>query len=1119
MNKDVSGIDSIELLERVEELEKLLETKEKQIQQLNQNYVRGFKKVQKLANVGYWYLAQEHLFWSDNHFELLGYKRNEVTPSHELFLSHIHPKDKDLVKNVKDTAIKEKSDFKVEFRFVTVDKRERWGLTQAEVILDDRGDFCGFDGVFQDITEVKTIKRILSNNEKQIERIFESSPNSIIFTDLKGDILDCNPVTASLYGYEDKTEIVGRNIREMVERQCYIRGLRSAVKTIIDGSIRNVEFTLVKKDGTAIPAAISTSLIKDENGTPQNFVGIIRDLSAQKQAEQALRTSEEKYRKLVENNNTPIIVLDTQGKILFLNKALAFHLGDSPEQITGRYYYEFVDEEHSETVKERIDIVLKSGKSKSFEKKIETPTGDMWFLSIYQPIIQEGHLPEIQILSYDITKLKLAEIALIESNKRFRTLFEHASDAIFVTNSQGRMIDVNKQACKSLGYTREELLNKTVMDIDKNIPDSEILEKLWKGVPFGESSIFNSFQIKKDGTEIPVEINVGFIEYDGDYYTLAIARDITQQQKAEEILKESEERYQVLANATHEAIFLSENGICTDANEAATRMFGYSYDEFIGLYSPNVVAPEFRDKVEGFMISNVEEPYETIALRKDGTRFPILVHGREFQYKGKKVRLTTCRDLTKQREYELKIEKNQKRLERAEEIARIGHWEFHLDSNQVIASNGAYIVYGLDAIKDTMTISAVQKFPLPEYREMLDKAMSDLIKYNKPYDVEFQIVRPTDNEIIDIRSVAQYDKQKNAVFGVLYDITEQKRAESAIRQSETRFRAIFDHAPIGIVVSDPETITQEVTTNKAFQDFVGLESDKMDSDIFKSCSHPDDYEKDIELFTQVLNGDIESYQFEKRYIHKNGELKWGNLYFSRIRGENNEPFLYLAMIEDITTRKLNEELLKRSLDEKEILLKEIHHRVKNNMQIIISLLNMQAKKLQHDPNVQKAFMESRQRIYSMALVHEKLYQSDDFSQIDFKEYIDFLLDQLISSFETNKKIQYHISIHESLLNIELAIPCGLIVNELLTNVFKHAFTDKENGNVWVEVKLKKNGNMLLRVADDGKGLPDNFKSKFKGSLGHELVNALTRQLDGTLTINHNAGAEFLVEFSPQFDNK
>ncbi len=1118
MNKDVFGIDSIELLDRVAELEQLLEEKEEQIQKLNQNYVRGFEKVQKLANVGYWYLANGDLYWSDNHYELLGYKRNEVTPSHELFLSHIHPQDRDLVKNTKDKAIANKSDLKVEFRFITVDKRERWGLTQAEVILDNKGLFFGFDGVFQDITELKTIKRILSNNEKQIERIFEFSPNAITLTDLKGNIIDCNSATAAIHGYE-KSELIGKNITTLIIKKQKLLAIQSALKTMKDGSTRNVEYTLLKKDGTEFPASISTSIVRDEFRKPVYFVGITRDLTEQKQAEQALKASEEKYRKVVENNNTPIIVLDEQGKILFVNNALALYLGDKPDVITGRYYYEFVDAQQAETVKDRIEIVLKSGENKSYEKKVETPTGDKWFLSVYQPILKKGKHAEIQILSYDITKQKQTEIALKVSNKRFRMLFENASDAIFVSDNKGNLVDVNIQACKSLGYTHEELITKTIMDIDKNISNEQLLNEIWKAATVGESNIIQSIHLTKDGNEIPVEINVGFIDYNGNNYFFGVARDKTQQQKAEEILKESEERYRVLANATMEAVFISEKGICVDTNDTACKMFGYKHKEIIGIFGTDVIAPESKDFVKSNMLSGFEKPYEAMAIRKDGTVFPALFHGRMYKYKGTNIRLTTCRDLTEQREYERKIEKNQKRLERAEEIARIGHWEFHLDSNQVIASNGAYIVYGLDAIKDNMTVAAVQTFPLPEYREMLDKAMSDLITQNKPYDIEFKIMRPTDNKIIDIRSVAQYDKQKNAVFGVLYDITEQKRAEVAIRQSETRFKAIFDHAPIGIVVSDPETITQRVLTNNAFQAFVGLDSEMMDANSLKACSHPDDYEKDMELFAQVLNGDIEFYQLEKRYIHKNGDLKWGNLYFSRIRGENNEPFLYLAMIKDITKRKLNEELLKRSLDEKEILLKEIHHRVKNNMQIIISLLNMQAKKLKHDPNVQKAFMESRQRIYSMALVHEKLYQSDDFSQIDFKEYIDFLLEQLISSFKTNKDIQYHVAIQESLLSIELAIPCGLIVNELLTNVLKHAFTNTEKGNVWIEVKLIKNGNMLLRVADDGKGLPDNFQSKFKGSLGHELVNALTRQLEGTLTINHTAGAEFLVEFSPQLDNK
>ncbi|MDO9186873.1 MAG: histidine kinase dimerization/phosphoacceptor domain -containing protein [Bacteroidia bacterium] len=207
-----------------------------------------------------------------------------------------------------------------------------------------------------------------------------------------------------------------------------------------------------------------------------------------------------------------------------------------------------------------------------------------------------------------------------------------------------------------------------------------------------------------------------------------------------------------------------------------------------------------------------------------------------------------------------------------------------------------------------------------------------------------------------------------------------------------------------------------------------------------------------------------------------------------------------------------------SLREKEVLLKEIHHRVKNNLQVISSLLNLQSEKITQ-PDLLETFMESKNRIRAMALVHEKLYQSDDLSKIDFTEYMHSFLTYMDNSHNLNpEKVQIHVNAitQSHFFKIDIAIPCGLILNELISNSFKYAFPDMRKGNIHlyfgIEKKLKTTNQYILEVADDGIGIPLSVDMKNPNSLGLQLLEMLTQQLGGTLALDRTNGTKFTVRF-------
>jgi two-component sensor histidine kinase len=218
-----------------------------------------------------------------------------------------------------------------------------------------------------------------------------------------------------------------------------------------------------------------------------------------------------------------------------------------------------------------------------------------------------------------------------------------------------------------------------------------------------------------------------------------------------------------------------------------------------------------------------------------------------------------------------------------------------------------------------------------------------------------------------------------------------------------------------------------------------------------------------------------------------------------------------CLMYDNTERKQIDRKIRDSLKEKEVLLQEVHHRVKNNLQVISSILNLQSSYVS-DPSTLDILQESQNRIKSMSFIHETLYRTTDFSSINFSEYIKSLSYNLIQSYRLqNCTVDFVADIDTIEMSIDQSIPCGLIVNELVSNALKYAYKDRKKGKLIIE--LKENGNQVsLKISDDGVGLPENFKFEKNDSLGVQLVYSLTEQLDGTIEVNSEKGTSFLITF-------
>ncbi|WP_442938361.1 PAS domain S-box protein [Nostoc sp.] len=350
------------------------------------------------------------------------------------------------------------------------------------------------------------------------------------------------------------------------------------------------------------------------------------------------------------------------------------------------------------------------------------------------------------------------------------------------------------------------------------------------------------------------------------------------------------------------------------------------------------------------------------------------------------------------------------------------------------------------------------------------------------------------------------------------EITERQRIGEALRESEQRFRATFHQAAVGIAHLAIDG--RWLLVNQRLCDILGYTPEELQFLTFQDITHPDDINTDLKYFAQIIADNFQTYSIEKRYFHKDNSIVWVNLTVSLVREPSGEPIYFISVVEDISERqaalrdrKQWEEQIQASLLEKEVLLKEIYHRVKNNLQVISSLLSLQSAYIKDEYDL-VIFKQSQQRIASMALVHEKLYQSQDLARINFGEYIRDLVTDLFTAYEVNEDaIALNINIDDGVfLGLDTAIPCSLIIHELVSNSLKYAFPSGRDGTIYIEIHQNQERHVTLVVGDDGIGLPPNFSFKNIASLGWQLVDALINQISGKIDIQGARGVECQVTF-------
>lgn len=378
--------------------------------------------------------------------------------------------------------------------------------------------------------------------------------------------------------------------------------------------------------------------------------------------------------------------------------------------------------------------------------------------------------------------------------------------------------------------------------------------------------------------------------------------------------------------------------------------------------------------------------------------------------------------------------------------------------------------------------------------QRLDLLISEILDIGKKGDLKRRVSISGEDELTDLAASIN-----SSLMALL-------KSEKNLEESEKKYRSIFENTGTAMIIIEEDTTISLV--NRTFERFLNLGKDEIEGEM-----------KWIDMIVPADKSRVKGYHI----IRDEDNISSGIIpknYEVMVRvGEDTRDFFAtydripgtkksLISLIDITDRKKAEGLLKDSLKEKELLLREIHHRVKNSLQIISSLLSLQAAEMD-DEDIVERYRESENRIHTIALIHESLYQSTDISSVNFKNYVDILMEDMMHSYHAADRIKTTLKLGDYNLGLETAIPAGLIINELVSNALKHAFKDDEEGEIILSLDKIEDG-YCLTIKDNGVGLPDGVSVDNPDSLGLQLVNALVSQLEGKIEVVRDGGTMFKI---------
>ncbi len=1001
-------------------------------------------------------LVDHTAYRSLEHDRIFGYEQLLPQWTYEMFLDHVLTEDRAMVDSKFRKATTALSDWSFECRIRRVDGEVRWIWAAGRHRMDAAGSVRRMAGIVQDITERKQLEEQIYQRAEEMETIMEVAPVAIW---IGHDPLS-NNITGNKMANEFYEARVGENVSANTTslrrffrdgRELTADELPMQQASLKDIDVRNSEIDVLLPSGEWRALLGSASPLHDAEGHVRGSIGAFLDITERKQAEEALRESEEKYRNLIETANEGIWILqwmpDSKARTTYVNKKMAEMLGYSQEEMIGKSVRDFTDEEGKAIFETNMKRRQK-GINESHEFKLLRKDGSpLWALVNSKSLLDKnGRFIGSMSMLTDISERKEAETKLKETLDNLENLvkkrtaeleeaynslkekeknlaeaqkmahignwdWDLVTGEVYWSDEMYRIYGRNPQ---EPGTTYDELLN-CVHPNDRDYVANVIKTGL-KGEPQGID--YRIISANGEERTVHAQAKIIFDEKNIPLRVKGIIQDVTDRKEAEEMLKESEGKFKALFNLLPVGVSITdEDRNILDANLALERILDFSRSDLLtGKYRA-------RKYIRSNGMEMPDEDFPSVrALKEKGSI----------------------------------------------QSSEIG----------IIKENGSTVWTDVSAIY----------LPFSE----------------------------------------------GQVAVTTRDITESKKTAEELQKTEERYRIVTEQT--GQLVYDYDAMKDTTDWAGNIEDITGYTPDEFRSMSLKfwlSLIHPEDLDMYLEKYERYLkSGD--TYRTEYRFRKKNEEYIYLEDNGICLRDEKGNVHRILGVIKDVTERKKAEIFLANIEIARK---KEIHHRIKNNLQVISSLLDLQAEKFRgrkcvEDSEVLKAFRVSQDRVISIALIHEELHEGRGTDKLNFSPYLERLVKNLFQTYRLeNVNTSLNIELENDILfDMDIAVPLGIIINELVSNALKYAFPVKDKGKIEIKlfreeeesvecanngpgIKKEDNGTgYVLKVSDNGVGIPEGFNSDKSENLGLQLVAILVDQLEGKLELKSDSGTSFIIKF-------
>ena len=1108
-----------------------------------------------------WDLTTNENIWSDELWPLYGLEINSVTPSYDSWRDTLHPDDRPRIDKDVTEAVRNRAELNTEWRTNPRNGPVRWLMSRGKPLRDAEGNVKRLVGIVMDITGRKQAEQNLRESEEKFRALVYGAGIGVGYWSPDGILLYLNEVSIKRLNAKEG-DFIGKTAREIfgeAKGEMYLERLRQA-----SASVKPLEF----EDLTSLPSgegwylSVYSRIVSPDGGL-MGIQVLSLDITDRKNAENLRIAYETRLDSAMEIGSLAWWEMDLPGGEIRFDARKATMLGYSPDQF--RHYTDFTNLLHPDDAEPAMQAMRDhlEGRDARYhtDYRIRTASGDYrWFRDVGGITRRQadGTPATVTGIVIDITASKQAEEKLRESEERYLSLFNRSLDAIYFYDPMGNFLDANQSALDLVGYTREDLPAvslKTLLSPDQLGNAMSATETILRE---GTHPGLLEYRLKcRDGRFVDIETKGTLILHEGKPYGIfGIARDITQRKLTEKILQEEEAKYHRIYETALEGIWgVDEEFRVTFVNPKMADMLGYPVEEILGHPVTDFVAAGEQDNAQQQLAKRrmgLKEQFERRYVRKDGTIITLIVSaspvfGDDGSFKGSFAMFT---DITERKHAEETLRESENRfralIQNASDVIRI------LDRNGII-------VYESDSAEKVLGYPpgfAIGRDPMefihPDDKPLVQKELRNVYtRENDGIPSEFR-VRNADGEYLWFDSIGVNLLDVPGVNGIVITtrpIQQRKEAEQTLNESRELLRLALEGADAAFW--DWDLLTGKAIFSDRFYSMLGYAPGEFPATYegWTALMHPDDREHVLTDLQRQIREKRPLCEIEYRLLSKDGDWTWILGRGKIVESDNTgNPVRLTGVNIDITNRRLMESeirslntvleqrvkdrtealskanvaleaenaqrveaegKLRAAYDEKVMLVKEIHHRVKNNLQIIISLLNLQSRYIT-DESALAVIRESQNRVRAMSLVHEKLYQSENVSKIGIKDYVRFLGTGLVQFYGAKSRgVRLTLDIGDVDATINTAIPLGLIVNELISNSLKYAFPDGKQGEITITV-TKEGTALHIRYQDNGIGIPEALDWRNTKSLGLRLVINLVDQLNGTVELDRSSGTQFTM---------